>query len=600
MTLSTPPAEQDVSRLIAGSFRIKRVIGRGSYATCYIAEQMGTDRNAVIKVAHEHLIRGDLGAQVRDRFAAELKASTRVNHPNIATVFTWGETEEGLPYIAMEYVPGQTLEAFLEENAPLDRRLVGKLFGQILSALAAVHKVGVVHRDVTPYNIMITPALDAKLLDFGIARLETGSGHTMGPLGTPRYMAPEQIEGTASDRSDLFSFGCILWWAITGKEYLADIHSTGQLLSAQLRAVSAPDPREIRSSIPEPMAKTIMALLHPNGRRRPNADRLLELWDRLIAVWESVERPDGSNSGHFPAASRSSVSSVIPTPAPTPAFQRTGTGPTSAITRPKTGSTRPLSLKSARSIANAQASFDPDASHLRAMVLGKNRQLRSVVELNLSSLNKGVEVVTCMEQDEAMIAVGGADFDVFICCLPFGGRDDTSATLRALRRVGVEAPMFVLGFGRSVPAELLSVDNARYFSMPGGMQAMKDAVLELEARRIEAEKPQLLDPQAIQALRAAGNLANVVEFVIGTMPEWLSEIEEALQEGDHYLMETLSRHVERHARSIGALTLIECARNTQHMARHGSALQRSSSVEELELAFHEIFRELLKIRQEVR
>lgn len=278
-----------IGTTVLGSFRLLRVIGRGSFATAYLALQQGTDRQAVVKIPHRHLLESESDERIRSRFAAELRASTRVVHSHIATVYTAGDTDDGVPAIAMEHVPGRVLSARLKAEAPLPPASLGNLGAQIASALSAIHAAGIIHRDVTPRNIVASTDVEDHeryvLLDFGIAKLPDLAGCTLGPMGTPRYMPREQVYGRAVPRSDMFGLGAILWWTLTGQEYLAGVEDVQSVLRHQVEQIAAPDPRRIRPSIPAPVARMVARLLHPNPDRRPAARAFADVWPALVNGW---------------------------------------------------------------------------------------------------------------------------------------------------------------------------------------------------------------------------------------------------------------------------------------------------------------------------
>lgn len=275
---------------VLGSFHLLREIGHGSFAVAYLARQLGTERHAVVKIPHRHLMEEtDRGERIRRRFAAELRASTRVRHHNIAVVYTAGDTDDGMPAIAMEYVPGQMLARKLATEGPLPPGEAGQMGCQIASALGAVHSAGIIHRDVSPRNIIASTDSDGNaryvLLDFGIAKLDGLGNRTLGAVGTPRYMAPEQMHGRAVSKSDMFALGAVLWWVLTGQEHLARIKDLTGFLAWHLEPQDPPDPRDVQPSIPAPVARLVTRLLHPDPEQRPNARAFAEAWMRRMRAW---------------------------------------------------------------------------------------------------------------------------------------------------------------------------------------------------------------------------------------------------------------------------------------------------------------------------
>ncbi len=208
-----------------GRYRIDGLLGEGAMAHVYLAHDSAIDRRLAVKVLKPAL-RDD--TEVVRRFLAESRAAGMLSHAAIVTIHDVGEAD-GIPYIAMEYLDGEPLDMVLERQGRLSSEHVLALGAQIASALALAHTNNVIHRDVKPSNIIICDkGKSAKLVDFGIARVDdadddenerTARRTQFGQImGTPRYMSPEQAMGMPLDaRSDLFSFGSILFEMITGK-----------------------------------------------------------------------------------------------------------------------------------------------------------------------------------------------------------------------------------------------------------------------------------------------------------------------------------------------------------------------------------------------
>jgi serine/threonine-protein kinase len=206
---------------ILGRYRIEEKIGEGAMAEVYRAYDETIDRLVAVKLLREEYTRD---TELSARFLREARAAGALSHPNIATIYDVG-TVEGASYIAMELIDGQTLDVALQAQGRFAYERVLDLGLQLASALDYAHRAGIVHRDLKPSNVLLTAdGRTAKLLDFGVARLERDASEELGRtqfgqlMGTPRYMSPEQALGAPVDhRSDLFSLGVVLYELITGK-----------------------------------------------------------------------------------------------------------------------------------------------------------------------------------------------------------------------------------------------------------------------------------------------------------------------------------------------------------------------------------------------
>ena len=200
-----------------GKFEILRALGKGAMGEVFLAVDPLIGRQVAIKT-----IKGDAaeGPEARERFQREARAAGQLNHPNLVGIHEFGE-DEGLLYLAMEYVQGEDLERLLQARS-LQPREVLEVLAQVCDGLAYAHGKGVLHRDIKPSNIRVVrqgQTLQAKVMDFGIARLHnsdlTGTGTLLGTFG---YMAPEYVQtGRPDPRSDLFAVGVILYEALSGR-----------------------------------------------------------------------------------------------------------------------------------------------------------------------------------------------------------------------------------------------------------------------------------------------------------------------------------------------------------------------------------------------
>ena len=190
-----------------GRYEIQRRLGRGGMGTVYVAHDPILGRMVAVKVFAGELDFPD----ARERFSREARSAAALNHPNIVTVYDFGEFDSQ-PFIVMEYVPGETLAAVIRRKAEV--RTADKLrwIDELCAGAGYAHQKSVIHRDIKPANLMIDRGGRLKILDFGIARMMGAASNTTAMIGTPGYMAPEQIEGKAADhRADLFSIGVVFY-----------------------------------------------------------------------------------------------------------------------------------------------------------------------------------------------------------------------------------------------------------------------------------------------------------------------------------------------------------------------------------------------------
>jgi serine/threonine protein kinase/tetratricopeptide (TPR) repeat protein len=278
--------EADLAGRTLAHYRLIERIGSGGMGVVYRAEDTHLDRIVAIKVLPADAV---ADPDRRRRFVQEAKAASALNHPNIIHVYDIGSAD-GIDFIAMEYVSGTTLEQLIGcQGLPLADVL--KCAAQVAGALAAAHAVGIVHRDVKPANVMVTEKGLVKVLDFGLAKLMErdgglGSATTLARpalteqgtiVGTVAYMSPEQAEGKTIDaRSDIFSFGSVLYEMVTGRRAFAGDSTVGTL-AAILRQEPAPI-----EGIPPELAQ-IIARCH---RKEP--DRRIQHMDDVAIALEEV------------------------------------------------------------------------------------------------------------------------------------------------------------------------------------------------------------------------------------------------------------------------------------------------------------------------
>jgi serine/threonine-protein kinase len=268
-----------------GRYVVERAIGRGSMGAVLLARDPAIDRRVAVKLIQTSVqLTPAEWEKYKERFYREARAAGKLLHQGIVAIFDVGHTLEGIPFIVMEYVEGRTLAAYAQDRKlPLDEVL--RLAGDCLEALDYAHAQGVVHRDLKPANIMIAADGRPKIMDFGVAHV-VGSQMTQADeiLGSPHFMAPEQLgKGKVDQRTDLFAFGVVLYWMLTGQ-----LPFTGDSFAAIAQAVLSERPvlpAELKREAPRALGNIVLRCLEKDpGRRFPTARE-------LRAAIRAVEKP---------------------------------------------------------------------------------------------------------------------------------------------------------------------------------------------------------------------------------------------------------------------------------------------------------------------
>jgi tetratricopeptide (TPR) repeat protein len=264
-TIEAPIEELTTGSVFAGRYKIITELGRGGMGKVYRAIDQKIDEEIAIK-----LIKPEIAAdkQTIERFGNELKMARKIAHRNVCKMYYLGE-EKGANYITMEYVAGEDLKSMIRMSGQLSIGMAIKVAKQACDGLTEAHRLGVIHRDLKPNNIMIDRAGDARIMDFGIARLLKAKGIT-GPgimIGTPEYMSPEQVEGKEIDqRSDVYSLGVILYEMVTGRvPFEGDTPFT---IGMKHKSETPQDPKKWNAQIPEDLNSVILKCLQKEKDRR--------------------------------------------------------------------------------------------------------------------------------------------------------------------------------------------------------------------------------------------------------------------------------------------------------------------------------------------
>lgn len=291
-----------------GGYRVVRLLGAGGMGEVYEAHNDAIGRRVAIKTLDAGMA---ADTQILTRFLTEARLANHVSHPGLMTIHEFGRLPAGGAFLVMEFLDGQTLEARLEKSP--DHRLppqeVIRLGLQVADALAAVHSVDVVHRDIKPANLMLLPdaavlgGLRVKILDFGLAKDRSPEPNDARPgtkrgvgMGTPTYMAPEQIFAASSvdDRADIYALGVTLFEMLAGRPPFVEADQQ-KLLGAHI-AKPAPNVRSLRPDVHPRLAGLIAQLLEKSPEARPTAQQVVVVLSGLLPT----------PPGEFPTATLSS------------------------------------------------------------------------------------------------------------------------------------------------------------------------------------------------------------------------------------------------------------------------------------------------------
>jgi len=268
-----------IGQVVKGKYRIYDEVGAGGFATVYLGRNLETNEIVAIKILSQQFTRE---ARYVERFRREAALAERLKHPNIVRILDHG-IENGMHFLVMEYVEGLTLDRIIERKGQLSVEQTVAYAEQICAGLDAAYRAGVVHRDIKPANIMITPEGTVKIMDFGIARMESMAGLTQSGMfmGTPRYISPEMARGAGADiRSDLYAVGLLMYEMLTGSPPF-DAENPWAVLRQQIES-EAPPVRKIRPDVPQWLEAIISRAIakDPNRRFQTPGEMLAALRER--------------------------------------------------------------------------------------------------------------------------------------------------------------------------------------------------------------------------------------------------------------------------------------------------------------------------------
>jgi serine/threonine-protein kinase len=303
-----PREALQIGELVDGKYEIVRELGAGAMGVVYVARHQALRRQVAVKI-----LRGQLAAdpELSARFEQEARAASAIGHPNIIDVYDLGRTADGVLFMVMELLEGDSLAGLLERHRRLPLARAQKLVDQVLAALSAAHRAGIVHRDLKPDNVFVVSseyrADFVKLLDFGISKIlarepaqlgESKKGTALGTvMGTPEYMSPEQARGLVDQvdaRTDVYAAGVVLYELLCGRTPFQ-----GDNYNAVMAAIidgTYPRPRELAPGVPATVEAVIVkALSYRREDRWQSAAAMREALE--LAVAEGLELDDGDEAG---------------------------------------------------------------------------------------------------------------------------------------------------------------------------------------------------------------------------------------------------------------------------------------------------------------
>ncbi len=534
-------------QMVLGNFELVEKLGEGAYATAYRARQVGMDRDAVVKIARDHLLSGQHADLIRSRFEVEVRASSRCTHPNVVTIYTSGHVD-GAPALAMEYVEGDTLDELLRSYAPLDEALFVSVFSKLAGALAALHEVGIVHRDVSSKNIMVSRSpsgrLEPKLLDFGISQLDGSGLQTAGPIGTPHFMAPEMLRGETTPAVDVFSLGLLMWWAGSGELFMPLEANQFEIFKHLSSMTGPPELSPSLNHLSRGIRGLIQRALDPDPGRRATAADLTD----YFAFEARIDR----------------------------------------------GSAELLALR-----PPTNPNYAP-AKPLRMLVI--EHPDHQLMELGRALPTRGFEVVRCSIDRWSEKLGALSSFDVVLSPLPSHSDSSMRTHLLSLlfEREKLLAPFTVYGYGNIRPSSgtLENMGVRDSWVLPTQVFAMRDALEGLARTNTSGQWNRIDSDMLMRSLEEDSVFTkDLLDEFIGELPELLLELEECLDYEDPKGLLKVGGELSARASSIGAERMLMLARELCELSRNRYATRGMELIGEIEGEYKSLFNELKVLRQ---
>ncbi|MEX2555242.1 MAG: Stk1 family PASTA domain-containing Ser/Thr kinase [Actinomycetota bacterium] len=344
-----PKGQANAAIVLADRYRLEEKVAVGGMGEVWRTSDLLLERTVAVKLLRESLAEDPI---VAERFRREALTAAGLSHPNMANVYDYVQ-DEGRPGIVMEFVQGETLAERIERDGPLTEVDAVRTASALLAALSVAHEAGIVHRDVKPGNVMLTPTGEVKVTDFGIAR---AAGHetlteTGMVVGTAHYLSPEQVSGKpASPSSDLYAVGAILYEMLTGHK---PFEAETPLAVAMQRLTEDPIAlQERRPGIPEPIAQVALrALARDPEHRYASADGMRSALEAALSSTQSATQPHrmdptptmvlpAIDDPHAPTIALRAQTATPPAAAGSPLTPITGSSPAAAVSKRRLGDYR--------------------------------------------------------------------------------------------------------------------------------------------------------------------------------------------------------------------------------------------------------------------
>lgn len=347
-------------QVLDGKFRVERIVGEGAMGLVVEARHLDLDERVALKFLHREARQH---ADIVTRFAREARAAVKIASDHVARVYDVGGTEEGAPFIVMEFLEGMDLEAVLAKEGPLPIASAAELMIQACEGLTAAHAIGIVHRDVKPANLFRIERAgfqQVKLVDFGISKasitgtfedIDLSSAQTTQIMGSPHYMSPEQIRSTrdVDGRADIWSLGVAMYELLTGTTPFTALEVTG--IIAQVLHERHPSARQLRPDIPPELEAVVDRCLEKDAERRFQSAAHLAVALLPFAPKRARAVVDRATALYSRAHGQTQVLESLPPPMPVPPRpvvtnegSRSTTGVALTATPPPEPTRRPLFL----------------------------------------------------------------------------------------------------------------------------------------------------------------------------------------------------------------------------------------------------------------